>query len=327
MRREEMIKKAYDYSKKLSMSNEKYTKMVCSFLSDEFNDDLGSFYSMTQKLDATTQAIFQENNPRVFSEIIAKEEGVVAGIEETVWFYEANGLKVNNYIEDGAYVKKGDKVMRIEGYIKDMLKTERIALNFMQRMSGVATATKKLKDLVEEYGTAVVATRKTQQRFFDKRAVTLGGGYAHRLSLYDGILIKDNHLDAIKQEYPKNYISEAIKRASKYKEHKDLKFIEIEVTNYDEAIEAARSFKEKISKSIPSIIMLDNMEPREIKKIVLKLKKECLYDYVLLEASGMINEKNIKGYAKAEVDAVSMGCLTHSVKALDLSQKMVKHEN
>jgi len=343
-----MLKKAYDSSEKLSMKNRKYSRKVMDFLINEVCDDIGRFETIPRNQDVTMESIFKyDEDPSMKAEIIAKEDGVIAGLDESKQFYTSKGFDVKSYYNDGDEIKKGYKVLCIEGKAKSMLIYERTILNFMQRMSGIATATKKLKDKIKDYDTAIVATRKTQQRFFDKRAVTLGGGYTHRLGLYDAVMIKDTHLDHLRNEGIDDVIEEAIERASRYLEDENIKFVEIEVTNLEEAVRAASKFKdiyirnankffedpslsakEKYEYFPPNIgiIMLDNMKPSKIKKTISKLKKEDLYFYVLLEASGMINEKNIEKYAKTGVDVVSLGSITHSVKALDLSQKIIMEE-
>lgn len=334
MKRIERIKKAYDYSNKLTMQNEKYREKVREYFAKEMHEDLTGFGMSTDRSDITTKALFAEDK-KVKAHVKAKEKGVIAGLEEVTEFYVSNGLEVKVYKQDGDRVNEGEKVMEVKGYGKDLLKLERTGLNFLQRMSGIATATRNLKDEIKDYDTFVVATRKSLDRYLDKKAVTLGGGLSHRLGLYDGILIKDNHLTLLKKYGLENVIEEAIERASKFKEHPNLKFVEIEVSALEDAVEAAENFKhmmlsdkaayyveEMFETLSPCIIMLDNMKPAEIRKTVDELKKKGLYDYVLLEASGGITEKNIEKYAKAGVDTISMGCLTHSVKALDLSQKI-----
>lgn len=334
MKRLDRILKAYDYSDKLNLQNEKYREKVREYFAKEMHEDLTGFGMWTDRLDITTKALFDEDK-KVKAYVKAKENGIIAGLEEVTEFYESNGLEVKVYKQDGDRVKEGEKVMELNGYGKDLLKLERTGLNFLQRMSGIATATRDLKNKIKDYDTVIVATRKSLERYLDKKAVTLGGGLSHRLGLYDGILIKDNHLTLLKKEGIENVVEEAIERTLRFKDYSRLKFIEIEVTTQGDAIKAAEKFKHisALSESIyyveemfetlsPYIIMLDNMKPAEIRKTVDELKKKGLYDYILLEASGGITEKNIEKYAKAGVDAISMGCLTHSVKALDLSQKI-----
>lgn len=332
MKRIERTIKAYGYSDKLTMAYENYRKEIWHHFSEEMRRDLTGFGMWSVRTDITSSILFPDNKEAT-AEVVAKEEGVIAGLEEVVDFYETRGVEIKIYKQDGDKVKYGEKVMELKGYTKDLDKFERVGLNFMQRMSGIATMTSNLKDKIKGCNTYVVGTRKSEFRYRDKRAITLGGGLSHRLGLYDAILMKDNHLASIKKEgFEEDYIEESIRRAAIHKDY-NLKFIEVEVEDLGEAMKAARSFKEFVIKdkesidtTIPCIIMLDNMTPSEIKKVISKLKEEDLYDYVLLEASGKINKKNIKRYAEAGVDTISMGCLTHSVDNFDLSQNIIEEE-
>ena len=342
MRKDWRLQSAYDYAHVLTMENEEYRKKVSEFLEKELQEDLDGLESIHLSSDLTTNALFSDNKTAT-AYIKAKQDGVIAGLDEVSSFYEDHGLEVEMYKEDGSEIRKGEKIMEIKGSTKTLLNLERTGLNLLQRMSGIATTTKNLTDKVNNYDTVIVATRKTQNRYLDKRAVSLGGGLSHRLGLYDGIMIKDTHLDSLKREGVKDVIEESIERASNYISNGDLKFIEIEVSNLEETLKAGKKFRDLIYSAAdkfykdptvpdkmeyihptPHIIMLDNMTPSEIKKVISRLKKEQLRDYVLLEASGMINESNVHKYAKAGVDIISLGCLTHSVKSLDLSQKIVK---
>lgn len=333
MNRIERTIKAYDYSDKLTMDYENYMKEIWDHFQKEMKRELTGFGMWSMNTDITSSTLFPENK-NATAEVTAKEDGVIAGLEEVVDFYETRGVKIKTYKQDGDKVEYGEKVMELKGYTKDLDRFERVGLNFMQRMSGIATMTSKLKDKIEGYGTYVVGTRKSEFRYRDKRAITLGGGLSHRLGLYDAILMKDNHLASIKKEgFEEDYIEESIRRAAVQKDYDKLKFIEVEVENLDEAMKAARSFKEfvikdkeSIDKAVPCIIMLDNMEPSKEEEVIAELKKEKLYDYVLLEASGNIDEENIQEHAKAGVDAISMGCLTHSVDNFDLSQNEIEEE-
>lgn len=333
MNRIERTIKAYDYSDKLTMAYDRYRKEVWNHFSEEMRRELTGFGMWSMRSDITSSVLFQDNR-KATAEVVAKEEGIIAGLEEIVYFYETRGVEIKIYKQDGGKVNYGERVMELKGCTKDLDKFERVGLNFMQRMSGIATMTSSLKDEIKGYNTYIVGTRKSEFRYRDKRAITLGGGLSHRLGLYDAILVKDNHLASIKKEgFKEGYIEESIRRAAIHKDY-GLKFIEVEVENLDEAMKAARSFKEfvirdkkSIDTTIPCIIMLDNMTPSKMKKVISKLKEEDLYDYVLLEASGKINKRNIRKYAEAGVDAISMGCLTHSVDNFDLSQKIIEEES
>ncbi|GAG21026.1 unnamed protein product, partial [marine sediment metagenome] len=228
------------------------------------------------------------------------------------------GTKVKLHKKDGDKLSRNSLIMVVEGKLKDLLKTERSALDILQRMSGIATLTSKLKEKVKNR-VAIAPTRKTQWRYLDKKAVYAGGGLTHRLALWESILIKDNHLKAIKKLHIKNPIKTALKDSSR---NKKAVFMEIEVTNKKDAIKAAETFKELTLKK-PCLIMLDNIKPKKLKQIIRQLKKLNLYSHVLIEASGGITPHNIKTYANTGVDVVSLGYLTHSVKILDISHSIV----
>ena len=311
MDRAKLVELAYQRGKDLSLSNKNYLGWLEKFFDQEYKEDIGSG-------DITSEVVLTKNKlVRAF--LKAKQSGIVGGIEEASWFYKKHGLKVKTLAEDAKTVKKGDTILEVHGGLKDILATERIGLNVMQRTSGIATETKHLVDLLRDYKTRVAATRKTHWRYLDKKAVFLGGGLTHRFGLWDSILIKDNHLAALKNDEVKNPIEKAITLASRFVNK--VGFIEIETTSQDDALRAARTFKQlKLKK--PCIIMLDNVKPNEIEQIMEALESEDLYDYVLLESSGNITTENITEYAKTGVDVVSLGYLTHSAKIFDMSLEM-----
>jgi len=245
------------------------------------------------------------------AKIIAKGTGVVAGIEEATVLAETLGLKVIPNIADGQEVKSGQKLMQLSGDARTILTGERTILNLLSRMSGIATTTKRLTEKLKKEGlkARVAATRKTALGFlyFDKKAVMIGGGDTHRLNLDDMILIKDNHLVLA------GSLENALKRA---KENASFsKKIEVEITQLNDAVKAAQLGAD--------IIMFDNFNPKQVKDAVKSLKKEGFFGKVLLEVSGGINEENLLDYATAEVDLISIGALTHSVKALDISLEII----
>ena len=233
--------------------------------------------------------------------MIAKAEGIVAGVDVAIRVFKLidSELRTTVYRKDGDMVKPKDEILRIEGNPSSILKAERTALNFIQRLSGIATKTHNLTKLIEKTGVKLLDTRKTTPllRRLEKYAVRVGGGYNHRSGLYDMILIKENHIRAA------GGISEAVKRV---KLHNTTYKIEIEVTNLTELAEAVKAGVDRV--------MLDNMDVRIIKQAVKKYKNK-----VELEVSGGINETNIQLYAATGVDFISCGALTHSVKAMDIS--------
>lgn len=237
--------------------------------------------------------------------IIAKEDCMVAGLEEATELFRGHGLKVGSNFKDGANVNKGDEVLRIEGKAKAILEVERTALNFIMRMSGIATETSRLMGMCRKLNKniKIAATRKTTPGFreFEKKAVEIGGGWRHRRDLSDFILIKDNHLKLV------GSIEEALKRVRKSK-----KKVEIEVMDLDEAVLAA--------KLKPDIIMLDNMSPEEVQKAVEKIRE--IDKDIEIEVSGNVTSENILDYAPF-ADIISMGALTHSARSRNFSLEII----
>jgi len=244
------------------------------------------------------------------SRLIIKEDGVVAGVEvaKEVFHYFDPQLKVTTYINDGSDVKYGDVVFEVTGKVQSLLQTERLMLNIMQRMSGVATTTRNYMKELEGTKTRVLDTRKTTpgMRLLEKEAVKLGGGVNHRIGLYDMILLKDNHVDFA------GGIANAINRANAYlkEKGKDLK-IEIEVRSLDE-------LEQVMAVGGVDRIMLDNFDLETTRKAVERIGG--LYE---TESSGGITFKTLRSYAECGVDYISVGALTHSIKSLDISFKAV----
>jgi len=243
----------------------------------------------------------------VEAEVIAKEDGIIAGIEESLAFLQSQDLQVRPLISDGESIKKDAVILRIVGNARTLLSTERTLLNLLSRMSGIATKTHLLIEKTRNagYKTRIACTRKVAPGllYFDKKAVMIGGGDPHRLHLDDMILIKDNHVAIIGD------IKKAIKKAQESASFS--KKIEIEVSGAEEALEA--------TKSGADIVMLDNLSPKEVRAAISLLRKNRLRDRVLIEASGGINEQNILEYAATGVDIVSLGEITDSPKAIDIS--------
>lgn len=242
----------------------------------------------------------------------AKEEGVIAGIEEATLLLKNVGIEATPLKRDGEGVKEGEAIMELVGKARTILTIERFLLNLLSHMSGVATMTsivvREAKSVSVDV--RVAATRKTLPglRLIQKRAVTIGGGDSHRFDLSDMILIKDNHIAIV------GSVGKAI-RLVKSKASFTQK-VEVEVSTIKDALVAARSGAD--------IIMLDNVSPNDVKEIVNTLKRKGLRDKVILEVSGRITVDNIAEYARLDIDVVSMGMLTHSVKALDLSLEITK---
>ena len=242
--------------------------------------------------------------------LIIKEDGVLAGVEmaKRIFAHFDKELKVEVLMEDGAEVKKGDIAMRVSGKVRSLLQTERLMLNVMQRMSGIATMTRKYVKQLEGTNTRVLDTRKTTpgMRIMEKEAVKIGGGVNHRIGLFDMILLKDNHVDFA------GGIKQAIERAKEYcrEKGKDLK-IEIEVRNFDE-------LQQVLDLGGVDRIMFDNFDTTATRKAV-----EMVAGRFETESSGGITFDTLRDYALCGVDFISVGALTHSVKGLDISFKAV----
>ena len=244
------------------------------------------------------------------SRLLIKEEGILAGVEiaRKVFHHFDPELQVEVYMEDGSHVKPGDIALSVKGRERSLLQTERLMLNIMQRMSGIATMTHRYQQALIDAGTKtrVLDTRKTTpgMRMLEKEAVKIGGGMNHRIGLFDMILLKDNHIDFC------GGVHNAISRAKQYcKEHsKEGLKIECEVRNFKELEEALAEGCDRI--------MFDNFTPEDTRKAVEMVGGRCE-----TESSGGITFETMIPYAKAGVDFISFGALTHSVKGLDMSLK------
>ena len=244
------------------------------------------------------------------SRLIIKEKGILAGVEIAREIFRAfdPDLKMTAYIHDGAKVKPKDIAFDVSGKVRSLLQTERLMLNIMQRMSGIATRTSEYVKLLEGTKTQVLDTRKTTPglRLLEKEAVRIGGGTNHRIGLFDMILLKDNHVDFA------GGIANAIRSANEYlKENEKQLKIEIEVRNFDE-------LRQVLAVGGVDRIMLDNFTPENTRKAV-----EMIDGKYETESSGGITFDTLRQYAECGVDYISVGALTHSVKSLDMSFKAV----
>ena len=283
--------------------------------------DLNQYFSLRESLvrflredigqgDLTSQYTVDEGL-KSSSQIICKSEiAVVAGLEEAKIIFEICNCDSKALVNDGDIVKRGIRVMKINGNTRAILKAERTALNLIMRMSGIATDTKKFVDIVKTVSKdiKVMGTRKTAPglRYFDKKSIKLGGGHSHRNTLDELILIKDNHLAV------STSIQSAISNA-RLKAGKNV-MIECEVSNKKSSVEAIKSGAD--------IIMLDNFTAEMAQKTISYLRKSGLREKVLIEISGGVNISNIKDYALALPDMISIGSLTHSSNSIDFSMNM-----
>lgn len=284
-------------------------------LTDHFNLRKSLLYFLQEDVgrgDITSENL-ENSNKSVTATILFKSDfvGIISGIEEVQVLLDICNCNSTPHMSDGMKISPKARIMEINGTAKDILKAERIALNLLMRMSGIATTTRKFVDIVHQIHPqiSIAATRKTAPglRLFDKKAVVMGGGISHRNRLDDMVLIKDNHLavdKSIRKIIP--LIREKVGSSIK---------IECEVTNEAEAIEAIEAGA--------NIIMLDNFTIVEARNTLLKLIDEGLRNLVKIEISGGVNLDNIINYAKLKPDIISIGYLTHSSPALDFSLKII----
>ena len=259
--------------------------------------------------DVSTNAVMPCACPGTV-DLIAKQDGIVAGLDvfARVFTLLDPATEVEFFCKDGDAVKNGEKLGVVNGDIRVLLSGERVALNYLQRMSGIATYTHEVASLLEGTGITLLDTRKTSpnNRVFEKYAVRVGGGCNHRTGLSDGVLLKDNHIGAV------GGVAKAVAMARAYAPF--VRKIEIEVENLDQTREAVEAGAD--------IIMLDNMSCDEMKKAV------AINDgKVLLEASGNVTKDNIRSVAETGVNIISLGALTHSVKCFDISMRIQTVKN
>jgi nicotinate-nucleotide pyrophosphorylase (carboxylating) len=243
------------------------------------------------------------------AEIVCKSRfAIVCGLEEASMLFDICGCKSEILVKDGSKVVKGAVVMNVSGYARAILKAERTVLNIIMRMSGIATETRRMVDLAK--GVTILATRKTAPglRYFDKKAVVLGGGATHRMRLDDMVLIKDNHLVLVSDlrkciRLAKKNVGSSIK-------------VECEVRTKEEALAAVAAEADTV--------MLDNFTPKQAQQTIRQIRRMGLRNKVKIELSGGINQNNIRQYSRTKPDFISLGYITHSSKTIDFSLEIMK---
>lgn len=272
-------------------------KLVSNIINNALKEDIGFG-------DITTEALLDEK-PKSEAVIWAKERGIISGlvVAEMVFKELDSTLQIEYLVDEGAEIKRGTELVKVSGSTKNMLTGERLALNFLQRMSGIATKTKRFVDLVKDYDLRIVDTRKTTPglRILEKYAVRTGGGHNHRFRLDDAVIIKDNHIRAV------GNIKKAVVKARNKITH-TIK-IEVETENLEDVKEALEAEAD--------IIMLDNMSYSEMEEAV-----ELIANKAITEASGGININNLLETAKTGVDVISIGELTHKIDSLDIGMDL-----
>jgi nicotinate-nucleotide pyrophosphorylase (carboxylating) len=313
--REQRVEQALFRGGRLTLESPAYRDVVRTFTETLLQSDLA-------RGDLTARSLGMRSR-HASAAVLSRDGGVAAGLEEFAFLLRAHGIDVEFEKKDGDVIRPNETLLRAEGDEAELLALERVGLNLLQRMSGIATATRCLQERVSTHrATRIVGTRKTPWGLLDKRALHLGNGGTHRLGLGDAIVIKNNHL-ALLANREEDAAPLAIEKAWKFR--KESAFIEVEVRGEAAARAAAQAFRraqEEAAEEYPCLLMLDNMAPETIGAILEMLRREDLWKHVLVEASGGISETNVEAYAATGVDAISIGALTHSVRALDICQRI-----
>ncbi len=316
-RRFKTVKESHLYAKAFSTGNKEYRNYVVDYFTRNLLEDFGN------NGDLTTKSVYPRSNgeSKKKAYIICKQAGIAAGLDESAVFFAEkrscfkSKIGFRKLLKDGTKVSAGIKVAELTGNAADILLAERTLLNIISRMSGIATFTHKFVEKVPA-NVLITPTRKTICGLLDKSACIKGGGGSHRINLGDAVLVKDNHIK--------------LRNGSFAAIFKDLaasgklgRFIEIEVETQAQARDAV-SVYEKYAKQLKRnlYLLLDNMSAAEIRRIIKGYKNSKIYHHLFFEASGGINIKNVFSYAKTGVDIISIGALTHSAPALDMSLEM-----
>ena len=314
--RQQRIENALCRGASLGIDNPRYCRAVRALADFLFQSDLGA-------RDLTAEAVGKKRR-RATATVSAREGGIAAGLEEFALLLRSHGLRAEIQKQDGDLIRPNEVLLRAEGDEVELLSLERVGLNLVQRMSGIASAARCLQQRVKQRGfpALVVGTRQTQWGLLDKRALHLGNGGTHRLGLGDAILIKNNHL-ALLAATETEAVPVAVDKAWKFRGESS--FIEVEARTEGGARAAAQTFRRlraAAALDYPCLLMLDNMAPDSIAAILDTLRRENLWDDTLIEASGGISEATVEAYAASGVDAISVGALTHSARALDVCQRI-----
>lgn len=318
MDRTVLAQKTHNVAQRLHPSDTTYKQWVFRYTFLELDKDLGDHG------DITSEALFPDY-VEIEAFVVSNSSGVLAGIQEAIYFLVASDpafkprlgrLAADFLKKDGDRVEPGDIILRLKGNVQDILKVERILLNLLQRMSGIATITDRYVDLLKrlQCTALLVPTRKTVWGLLDKRAVVVGGGGTHRLDLSDAVMIKDNHSVILNHD-----IGYMLKTCA----NNPGRFLEIEIETKERAVEAAKAFKKLHvpgGLEVPGVIMFDNMKASSIRESIAAIRDAgCESEMLLYEASGGIKLDNIEHYAHSGVDIISVGEITHSAMSLDFS--------
>ncbi len=309
MNKKQAVEEVYQKGKLLSFENPEYFRQVGDFISTALREDVGEG-------DVTTQTVIPADL-EMRAVINSKEKGVFCGQQELKFLYKSQNVRLKFLVDDGQEIACGQRLVELAGPVQSLLTLERVGLNIVRRMSGIATATRAYAQLLQGSGAKIAATRKVVTcELMEKRAVYVGGGLTHRLGLDKHIMIKDCHLDIIRKFQGSQAIKSVISACEGVKVP-----VEIEVETLEDGLVAAQNFADSRYSGVP-IIMLDNMTPSQIAAFCQMLTQKKLLGKVLLEASGGITLNNLAEYGASGVDVVSTSAITEGASSLDLHQKM-----
>lgn len=315
----------HNLGKELTPKNPIYKQWIFRYTFLELEKDLG------ERGDITSIALISPK-AKCDAKIVAKSNGILCGVQEIKYFLKESPrdfrlrigkINIEFLKKDGDIIHASDVIANLHGTARDILAAERVILNLLQRMSGVATFTRKFVDAAHKISRNILITptRKTLWGLLDKQACYVAGGGTHRLGLDDAILIKDNHL-ALYGGNILQAIRKAFEFASAYKGSNKVRFIEIETDRLKDAMTAASVINKLAGSKTPFVIMLDNMKPVDVEAFVLGVTERGWRKAFLIEASGGINLENIADYAKTGVDIISVGAITHSAAIVDFSMEV-----
>ncbi len=319
-KRLDAVSKTHAYEKGFSEGSREYGRAIADHLAEPFLMD-------SRGGDITTEAVIPVST-KVRASLLAKQEGIFAGMSDVEFFFkkpwtlsggetiDLTDVEVLHITNDGAHVTAGMALAVLKGPINELLAIERTVLNFLQRMSGVATMARQYADACAGFDVLVCSTRKTPFGLLDKKACLIGGAGTHRLGLGDAVLVKDTHLALIHHDFGE--LGKRLLAAKKLG-----RFVEVEVESVEDAWKAAAVLDGvHRQRKVPCFIMLDNMHPKKIGEFMNSFKDSPLFEHIFVEASGGITLKNIREFAEAGVDVISVGAMTHSAPALDISLKI-----
>lgn len=309
MNKTSLIFKYFQKKDLLRVKNKEYQKTLSSLFTFLVEND-------KVKEDKTGNVV---PDKKITAKVLAREKGIAAGIEELCFLIKNfTSLSLKPKIKDGEEFEKDDIIAEINGGSREILAYERTMLNILQRASGIATQTNRMVTIINKQ-IFIAATRKTPWMTLDKKAVAVGGGLTHRLSLADGILVKDNHLESLRVVHHLKDNTEAITKALEMILPKvKNQLVEVEVKNENEAIQAITTFQEGTSNNYLALLF-DNFTPEQLQQTIQKLNKQFDLGNIITEASGGINEGNLLQWTETGVDILSLGALTHSTEAANLS--------